>query len=153
MSQTQRSSFPLLWRDFVAVRSAWACLTGKRANMPRDARLLTRTARDRAREKNLPYQQAREDVIAIHEMATEDELTWAEAEAIYDDPANRLLCDTCGWVAAMACPECSGCGCNNLTCSGWRHEEYMHEEERAELNACPECGGDSTSPYGCGCGE
>lgn len=122
--------------------------------MPRDTRALTRAARARAREKNLPYQQAREDVIAIHQLATDDGLTWDEAEAIYDDPANQVICDTCGWTAGMTCPECpSGCGCNNLTCSGWRHDEFMLDEEREELNACLDCGGDTTSPYGCECDD
>jgi hypothetical protein len=121
--------------------------------MPRDARALTRAARTRAREKNLTYQQARSDVPEIHQIATEDEMKFEEAEAVYDDPANQVICEICGWTLGMSCPECTGCGCNNLTCSGWRHQEYMLDEKLEELNACPECGGDSTSPYGCGCGE
>lgn len=56
--------------------------------MPRDARALTRAARQRAREKNISYQQAREDVQAIHQLMDEQDLTWEEAEAVYDDPAN-----------------------------------------------------------------
>lgn len=67
------------------------------------------------------------------------------------NPDEILLCATCGWVASMACPECSGCGCNNMICTGWRHQEYMSEEERAELDACEECGGSMTSGYGCQC--
>jgi hypothetical protein len=122
--------------------------------MPRDTRALTRAVRNRAAEKNIPYQKAHEDVLAIRILAVEDELTYDEAQAKFDDPLQQLLCDNCGWTVAMACPECSpGCGCNNLTCSGWRHLEYMTEEEEEELNACPECGGDGTSPYACACGD
>jgi hypothetical protein len=121
--------------------------------MPQSTRALTRAARRRSREKNLPYQQAREDVIVIHQLASEDELTWDEAEAVYDDPANQILCETCGWTMGMACPECTGCGCNNFTCTGWRHEEYMDSDELAELYACDDCGGDTRNHYSCQCGE
>jgi hypothetical protein len=120
--------------------------------MPRDTRALTRAARARAQEKNLPYQQAREDVLVIHQLAVEDELTYQEAEAVYDDPTNEILCQRCGWTVGMVCPECSGCGCNNLICTGWRHEEHMTDEELEQLNECPECGGDTRSRYSCECG-
>ncbi|WP_370973651.1 hypothetical protein [Amycolatopsis sp. cg9] len=122
--------------------------------MPRDSRALTRAARKRSSERELPYQTARTDVLAIRQLMDDGELTFDEAEAVYDDPANKLLCETCGWTVGMVCPECvPGCGCNNGRCSGWRHEEYMSDDERDELNACPDCGGDVTSPYGCECGE
>ncbi|MFI6030811.1 hypothetical protein [Amycolatopsis magusensis] len=122
--------------------------------MPRNTRALTLAARKRARERELPYQTARADVLAIRELMDEGDLTFAEAEAFYDDPANQLLCKVCGWTVGMICPECTpGCGCNNLRCSGWRHQEYMDSDELEELNACGDCGGDTTSPYGCGCGE
>lgn len=102
--------------------------------MPRESRALTRITRTRAREKNLPYQQAREHVITIHRMTQDDDLTWAEAEDIFDDPANQLLCSTCGWTVGMVCPECSsGCGCNNGRCSGWRHDEFMDPDVLALL--------------------
>jgi hypothetical protein len=49
--------------------------------------------------------------------------TPAEAVRIMTDPANELLCETCGWTAGMTCPECAGCGCSE-GCTGWRHQEY-----------------------------
>ncbi|MEV4079168.1 hypothetical protein AB0J43_02595 [Nonomuraea fuscirosea] len=91
-----------------------------------------------------------------------DELLWwlegreetpVEAVAIMTDPANEIMCEKCGWTNGMVCPECPGCGCYNFTCSGWRHEEYMDEEERRELRACRECGGDSEDHYSCQCDE
>lgn len=122
--------------------------------MPRNTRAVTRAARKRAGEhEDLSYQQAREDVITIHQMADENDLTFAEAEAVYDDPLNELLCATCGWTVGMICPECSGCGCDNSRCNGWRHEEYMDPDELAELYACVECGGDTRTGYDCQCEE
>ncbi|MEU6562665.1 hypothetical protein [Nocardia nova] len=121
--------------------------------MPRDSRALTRAARTRANEHEIPYQRAREDVIAIHELAAANELTFAEAEVVHDDPRNELLCETCGWTVGMVCPECPGCGCYNGRCSGWRHREYMHEDDLDELYACEECGGDTRTGYDCACEE
>jgi hypothetical protein len=121
--------------------------------MPREARALTRAARARATVRGLPYQQAREEVLVIQQRAVDDGLSFAEAEAEFNDPLNQLLCETCGWTIGMVCPECPGCGCYNGRCSGWRHHEYMHDDERAELNACDECGGDTTTGYDCGCDE
>lgn len=123
----------------------------------RQARALTRVARRRARTKNLPYQAAREDVVLIHELMGEEELTFEEAEALYDDPGNQLLCETCGWTLAMICPECTGCGCSNGRCTGWRHREYLTDEEREELRdaeRCDECGADTSlgSYEECHCG-
>lgn len=67
------------------------------------------------------------------------------------DSANHVMCNRCGWTNAMVCPECTGCGCYNLRCSGWRHAEYMTDDELAELNECPECGGDRRNDYACRC--
>jgi hypothetical protein len=80
-----------------------------------------------------------------------DAVAYLEQER--NDPANQLLCETCGWTVGMVCPECPGCGCYNGQCSGWRHNEYMDEEQRAEQYACEECGGDTRSPYSCQCGQ
>ncbi|GAA3760812.1 hypothetical protein GCM10022402_43320 [Salinactinospora qingdaonensis] len=63
-----------------------------------------------------------------------------------NDPRNQVMCETCGWVWGMVCPECPGCGCYNAVCSGWRHHEYMDEDERAELTACDEYGGNAYNP-------
>lgn len=63
------------------------------------------------------------------------------------DPGDEVLCETCGWTVGMICPECPGCGCYNGRCSGWRHEEYMDEDEAAELRElerCEECGADTS---------
>jgi hypothetical protein len=75
----------------------------------------------------------------------------------FDEVANEVACETCGWTNAMLCPECPGCGCYNDQCSGWRHEEYMTDDERAELceqERCEECGADvSLGSYDeCVCG-
>lgn len=125
--------------------------------MPRHARALTRVARRRARQKNLPYQQAREDAVLIHQLMDDNELSWEEAEAAYDNPANQLLCETCGWTLGMICPECPGCGCYTGQCSGWRHREYRSDDEpdeRREDECCEECGADvSLGSYDeCACG-
>lgn len=125
--------------------------------MPRQARALTCAARRRAGAKNLPYQQAREDVQVVHQVMAEDELTWDEVQAVYDDPATQLLCEKCGWTVGMVCPQCPGCGCYNGRCSGWRHQEYLSGDERDELSEaqrCDECGADtSLGSYDvCACG-
>src|SRR4051812_4422862 len=65
------------------------------------------------------------------------------------DPANQVMCTRCGWTNSMVCPECPGCGCYTLRCSGWRHGHYMTEEEQVELNECPEGGGDRRNHYRC----
>jgi hypothetical protein len=89
--------------------------------MPRTARALTLTAREHATRTGTSYTQARAAVVAIHQLAVEDDLTFAQAQAVYDDPANELLCDVCGWTMGMICPEYPGCGCNQgckeLQCS------------------------------------
>lgn len=65
------------------------------------------------------------------------------------DPANEILCDTCGWTVGMACPECPGCGCYNSSCSGWRHRDDEMDDDPAEHEAtCPECGGTYDDRYG-----
>ncbi|GAA2798619.1 hypothetical protein GCM10010470_37260 [Saccharopolyspora taberi] len=112
---------------------------------------ITRAARKRMKTTGQNFTAAREDVLAIIELAEADELSFAEAEAVFDDPANQLLCETCGWTVAMICPECTaGCGCNNGRCSGWRHAEFAGDDD--EMNSCPECGGDPSNHYSCECG-
>lgn len=70
-----------------------------------------------------------------------------------NDPANKLMCTTCGWTFGMVCPECAkGCGCD-YECPGWRHAEmraatgdYDGDEDSY---GCPECGaGGGGDPYG-----
>lgn len=100
---------------------------------------------------------ARTAVEHIQDIAARNQWTFAEAQVEYDDPRNEVMCDKCGWTYGMVCPECPGCGCYNTRCSGWRHDEFMDPDERAELererNECPECGGDSTNHYDCRCAE
>jgi hypothetical protein len=86
-----------------------------------------------------------------------DITTYKDAVAFLEqernDPANELLCEKCGWTVGMVCPECPGCGCYNLTCTGWRHREYWTAEEEADFYECPECGGDTRNHYDCTCGD
>lgn len=127
--------------------------------MPSNERALTRAARGRMNAAGESYTQAREAVLDIRARVETFDLTWDEAEAEHDDPANELLCETCGWTVGMVCPECPGCGCYNQLCSGWRHREYRHDDERDELAADAECGecGASLSKLGpydfCDCGS
>jgi hypothetical protein len=102
---------------------------------------MTRAARRRATANGISHQTAYEDVRAIRALMDEEEWTWAEAEDFYDDPANQLLCEKCGWLVGMICPECPGCGCYNGECTGWRHGEDMTDDEAAE-EICDECGAD-----------
>jgi hypothetical protein len=125
--------------------------------MPQDTRALTRAARARAKAEGLPYTRARETELAIHERMDGSDETYEEAEAFLADPANEVFCQICGWTLAMVCPECSGCACHGGRCSGWRHQEYMHEDDLAELREqerCEECGADvSLGSYDeCTCG-
>lgn len=108
--------------------------------MPRDKRALTRAIRNRAKVTGESYTVARDAVLDIRRRMDDFELSWEEAEAEHDDPRNQLLCETCGWTVGMVCPECPGCGCYNQQCSGWRHREYMHDDEREEIAADAECG-------------
>lgn len=55
------------------------------------------------------------------------------------DTANHLACEVCGWLNSMLCPECPGCGCYNRGCSGWRHREYEHDDDR-DPEPCCWCG-------------
>jgi hypothetical protein len=125
--------------------------------MPKDTRALTRAARARAKAESVPYTQARETLLFIRERMDETGDTFADVEAFVTDPANKTMCETCGWTFGMVCPECPGCGCYNRRCSGWRHREYMHEDELRELEEleaeCPECGGDTRTGYDCDCDE
>jgi hypothetical protein len=129
--------------------------------MPTDTRALTRAARERAKATGALYTTAREDVVNIRRRMDETGESYAEAEAWYDNPANDVACEACGWTNGMLCPECPGCGCYNGQCSGWRHREYMHEDDRREreeaereANRCEECGADmSLGSYDeCTCG-
>lgn len=92
-------------------------------------------------------------VEAIQDIAQRNGWTFAYAQAAYDDPANQVMCEKCGWTNGMVCPECPGCGCYNSQCTGWRHNEFMDEDERRARNECPDCGGDSTNHYDCRCNE
>lgn len=92
-------------------------------------------------------------VEAIQDIAQRHDWTFPVAQAAYDDPANQVMCETCGWTNGMVCPECPGCGCYNGRCSGWRHDELMDDDERRELRECPDCGGDSTNHYDCRCDD
>jgi hypothetical protein len=116
--------------------------------MPQATRALTRAARRRADARKIPYQTARDDVKAIRQLMQEEGLSWDDAEAVYDDPDNKVMCVTCGWLAGMACPACSGCGCN-ATCTGWRHEAYEADMD-GDSSECRECGGHPD--YTCQCG-
>jgi len=120
--------------------------------MPQTARALTRAARDRARRTGTTYTRARAAVQAIHELMVTTGWEFAEAEAFYDDPANEMLCETCGWTMGMICPECPGCGCYTGSCTGWRHHEYRDPDMDGlddDPDACPECGaGGRGDPYG-----
>ncbi|MFM9373237.1 hypothetical protein [Streptomyces sp. Da 82-17] len=88
--------------------------------------------------------------------------TYREAVAVLEarrnDPLNQVMCEDCGWVGGMACPECAkGCGCE-YDCPGWRHEEARAAtgdwDEDDDPYAC-ECGaGGRDNPYGdCFCDE
>jgi hypothetical protein len=120
--------------------------------MPSTSRALTRAARARAAATGEPYTQAREQLVWIQELLDDGACeTREDAEAYVADPANQTMCTVCGWTWGMVCPECAkGCGCST-GCSGWRHEEFMDEDERRDRNECPECGGDSTTHYECTC--
>lgn len=120
--------------------------------MPQNTRALTRAARDRAHRMGEKYTEARTAVIEIRELADENDWTVEEAEAFYDDPRNQVMCDTCGWTWGMGCPECvPGCGCNNGRCSGWRHREYRHEDDDADLDGDEVCECGASHEYGCVC--
>lgn len=69
------------------------------------------------------------------------------------DRSDEIACHKCGWTYGMLCPECPGCGCYNLKCSGWRHHENMTDDELEQFYECQECGGDTRNwPYSCSCG-
>lgn len=119
--------------------------------MPKSSRALTRSARARANAEAIPYTKAREFELAIRERMDGLGETYEEAAAWLADPLNETLCEVCGWTVGMVCPECvQGCGCSR-SCSGWRHREFMHEDELRELeeeereaNRCVECGADTS---------
>jgi hypothetical protein len=76
-----------------------------------------------------------------------------EAEAWLADPANKVMCEDCGWTWGMICPECTpGCGCGTGRCSGWRHSEYDDpNDDEEEEHGCPECGGGYDTYEECVC--
>lgn len=89
-------------------------------------------------------------MLGIRERMAEADETYEQAEAWYDDPANAMLCGTCGWSRGMVCPECPrGCGCV-VGCSGWRHREWgLLDDDEDDDHGCRECGADSGGdPYG-----
>lgn len=121
--------------------------------MPHDNRDLGRAVRElMAHRPGQTYTASRAELL---EWLDGREETPHEAVAIMTDPANEILCKECGWTVGMVCPECPGCGCYDSQCSGWRHREYMHPDDLAELEAleaeCPECGGDTRTGYDCHC--
>lgn len=78
--------------------------------------------------------------------------TYAEAvEALAArraDPGYDVLCEVCGWLNNMVCPECAkGCGCENR-CTGWRHGEWNIDDD-PEPWECDECG--AGHEYDCDC--
>lgn len=83
----------------------------------------------------------------------EDVNSRAEAVAVLEDPRNEVMCEKCGWTNGMVCPECPGCGCYNGQCSGWRHHEYMDQDEReaAAYHEC-DCGFAGHEDHCCECG-
>ena len=126
--------------------------------MPQDTRARTRAIRAHMAATSLGYTAAaaaldapfKPGYISITECMQDNGYDYAEAVAFLEDPANELLCEICGWTVGMVCPECSpGCGCVT-NCTGWRHGEWGAEDDH-EPAACPECGGELGSPYGCDC--
>ena len=126
--------------------------------MPKDTRARTRAIRAHMAAAGLGYTAAaaaldapfKPGYISISECMREGGYDYADAVAFLEDPANELLCEICGWTAGMVCPECSkGCGCVT-NCTGWRHGEWG-AENHDEPTACPDCGGEMGSPYGCDC--
>ena len=126
--------------------------------MPQDTRARTRAIRAHMAATSLGYSAAaaaldapfKPGYISITECMQDNGYDYAEAVAFLEDPANELLCEICGWTVGMVCPECSpGCGCVT-NCTGWRHGEWGAEDDH-EPAACPECGGELGSPYGCDC--
>jgi hypothetical protein len=102
-----------------------------------------------ARALDAPFEPG---LISVSDRMQESGDTYAEAVAWLQDPANRTMCDICGWTNGMVCPECPGCGCYNLRCSGWRHQEAMTDDELEELrqdDRCEECG--ASYGYDCNC--
>lgn len=104
-------------------------------------------------------QDAAEALEVIKYIAGEHGTSYDDAEVWYDRPGNQPICNVCGWVGDMACPECSGCGCDT-SCTGWRHREFAAESGfDDDLDAdhfqqdCPDCGGsfDYRTGYGCAC--
>jgi hypothetical protein len=96
---------------------------------------------------------ARTSVQEIQELAESNDYTFIEAQAVYEDPRNQVMCQECGWTYGMVCPECPGCGCYNGRCTGWRHGEFDDDDEDRERDECPDCGGNVNNHYECRCDE
>lgn len=120
-------------------------------------RARTRAVRARMNHADETYTIALQSVTEIRELAASNDYTFAEAQAVYDDPANQVACTTCGWTNGMLCSECPGCGCYNNECSGWRHHEFADEDDDPIAGECDdpiagecdECG--AHDGYGCNC--
>lgn len=90
----------------------------------------------------------------VRELMDANDWSYDEVVAWREDPRNKSMCDRCDWTFGMICPECPGCGCYNGQCSGWRHQEYAHDDDdHYEDYGCCECGaGSGGDPYGeCTC--
>lgn len=77
---------------------------------------------------------------------------WFAEDAVgyITDPANEVMCETCGWTYGMVCPECPGCGCYNGRCSGWRHrEDADNYDDDCEGEPCMWCGEPGCPGYDC----
>jgi hypothetical protein len=127
--------------------------------MPQDTRARTRAIRDRMAAAGERYTQAaaaldapfEPGLLSISERMQETGDSYAEAVAFLEDPANREMCDRCGWTYGMACPECPGCGCYTGRCTGWRHGEFDAGLDDDSGSYCAECG--ANSHYECTCDE
>jgi len=105
--------------------------------------------------------EASDQVETIQRIAAEHGTCYDAAEEWFDAPENQVMCETCGWVWAMVCPECpKGCACDDTGCTGWRHRDFAaaydsDDEQDADYYEvdCPDCGGsfDSRTGYGCAC--
>lgn len=96
------------------------------------------------------YSKAAEKVESIREVMAEMDLDFEDAQDYVDDPANQVMCRTCGWTYGMICPEClPGCGCNPHGCTGYRHDGGGNDfEDDPDDDDC-DCGG--SLPYDCVC--
>lgn len=117
-------------------------------------RARTRDARARAKAAGESYTTALRAVTMIRRIAAAEEISLDEAEQVYDDPGNQMLCGTCGWTMGMICPECAkGCGCVPPSeCDNYRHRDWgnFDTDDDPQDYGCPECGGGANDYVG-GC--